>query len=64
MSNFIVHFRDGSTATFAAARYETDGSGTRFYDEAGGTVASFYDGEARRVLPASATIILPAEGGE
>lgn len=64
MIPYTVHFRDGSTATITADHFEADGSGTRFFDAEGGLVASFYDGEARRVLPASAPVEAPAGEGE
>lgn len=60
MKTYKVYFRDGSFAEFDASRFENDGSGTRFYGDDGQLIASFYDGEVRRVLPKSASVQQPA----
>lgn len=55
MAKFSVTRRVGGTAEIEAHRYEKDGSGTRFYDADGGTIASFEDGVIAEVVPAGIT---------
>ena len=51
MKKFRLTNKNNQQATIEAASYTQDGSGTRFYDEDGNQITSFYDGEIRRVEP-------------
>lgn len=57
--SFKVQLKTGAELTLIAARYETDGSGTRFFEEDGGVVASFTDGMVAYVLPGDVVITEP-----
>lgn len=53
MKEFKVTRRDGQTATISAASCQRDGSGTRFYDEAGLILHAFEDGVISEVTDAN-----------
>lgn len=55
MPEYKITRSDGQVATLTAARYVRDGSGDRFYDEDGNTIASFPDGDRVTVVPAGLT---------
>lgn len=61
MPKYKVTRKDGKTATIEAARFITDGAGTRFFDEDGGVVASFTDGALRDVMDAAITFDDPED---
>jgi hypothetical protein len=52
MTTWIVTRHDGSTLEIVAARFVTDGSGTRFFDAGDAMVAAFADGQITAVYPA------------
>ena len=53
---YKVTFADGSSETLDdATRMEQDGSGLRLFDEDGGMVASYRDGQYARCSKTSAT---------
>lgn len=53
MKTYKAHHRTLGVASIEAHRMERDGSGTRFFDENGDTVAAFGDGEITSVVDAS-----------
>ncbi|WP_058099435.1 hypothetical protein [Paracoccus sp. MKU1] len=59
MANFKVIRADGAQATITADRFESDGAGTRFYNEDGGVVASFTYGQLTDVYPADVVFEVP-----
>lgn len=54
MGVYTVTRRDGAAGTITAARFETDGAGTRFYGDDGGIIAAFSDGQIASVHDADA----------
>lgn len=52
MTTWTVTRHDGTTLQIAAARFLTDGSGTRFFDADNAMIAAFADGQVTAVVPA------------
>lgn len=51
MTTWTVTRHHGTPLQIEAARFITDGSGTRFFDEGGAMVAAFVDGQVASVVP-------------
>ncbi|EXL08582.1 hypothetical protein BG46_01520 [Brucella anthropi] len=66
MKNFNVTLRSGPTLVLTAARFQSDGSGVRLFDDNGELVAAWADGQVVSCVPADATQIEPStpEAGE
>ena len=59
MKTYAITLVGGVTITIAAARFVTDGSGTRLYDLEGGTVAAWADGQVRSIYPVADAVVTP-----
>lgn len=55
MKDYNVVLFDGTQLVINAARFVTDGMGTRFFDAAGETVAAWSDGMVKAVWPVPAS---------
>lgn len=64
--NYKVLLNNGSIVTIPNVdpdRIQKDGAGLRLYNNEGGAIASFDDGQAKAHWPEAATIETPAEPG-
>ncbi|MBC8718178.1 hypothetical protein [Ochrobactrum sp. Marseille-Q0166] len=61
MKNFNVSLRSGPTLTLSAAKFQSDGSGVRLFDDNGDLVAAWADGQIISCVPADAVVVNPEE---
>lgn len=60
--SYKVQLATGAVATIdGVARVEKDGAGLRLYDEAGGVIASWDDGQSKGCWPAEAALDEPED---
>ncbi|MEJ5079809.1 hypothetical protein [Ochrobactrum sp. MYb379] len=59
MKNFNVSLRSGPTLTLSAAKFQSDGSGVRLFDDKGDLVAAWADGQVISCVPADAVQVNP-----
>lgn len=64
MKTFTLTRQDGATANVSADRFETDGAGTRLFDEAGHLIATFAYGQIVSVMDAQAVSFGPAPSND
>jgi hypothetical protein len=61
MKEYNVTLKNGSVVTVPAARFESDGSGARFFDEDDQLVASWADGQVAGIVDSAFAATPPAE---